>query len=93
MPPSRRAARRAQLSRYLAHMRAVDAVPYVGRARAPVYFQFGRQDAMPRAWFAAYVAAAPAGKRTSWYAAGHGLCDCATRDRKAWLLERLGISP
>jgi hypothetical protein len=25
------------------------------------------------------------------YPAGHGLCDCATRDRKAWLLERLGV--
>ena len=85
-PRSRRAARRAQLTRYLAHMRAVDAVPYVGHARAPMYFQFGRQDAMPRAWFAAYLSAAPVGKRASWYPAGHTLCDCATRDRKAWLL-------
>ena len=84
-PRSRRAARRAQLTRYLAHMRAVDAVPYVG-TRAPMYFQFGRQDAMPRAWFAAYLSAAPVGKRASWYPAGHTLCDCATRDRKAWLL-------
>ena len=67
-------------------MRAVDAVPYVGHARAPMYFQFGRQDAMPRAWFAAYLSAAPVGKRASWYPAGHTLCDCATRDRKAWLL-------
>jgi cephalosporin-C deacetylase-like acetyl esterase len=91
-PRSGRPARQRQLTRYLAHMRAVDAVPYVGRATAPIYFQFGRRDTMPKAWFAAYVAAAPAGKRTSWYAAGHGLCDCATRDRKAWLRERLGLA-
>jgi cephalosporin-C deacetylase-like acetyl esterase len=88
-PAGRRAARRTQLTRYLAHMRAVDAVPYVGRATAPLLFQFGRRDDMPRAWFDAYTRAAPAGKRVQFYAAGHGLCDCATRDRKAWLLEHL----
>jgi cephalosporin-C deacetylase-like acetyl esterase len=90
-PRSRRAARRAQLTRYLAAMRVVDAVPYVGRAAVPLYFQFGRRDTLPRAWFAAYLAAAPPGKRVDWYAAGHELCDCATRDRKAWLRARLGL--
>jgi len=87
--PGRRAARRTELTRYVAHMRAVDAVPYVGGATAPMLFQYGRQDAMPRAWFDAYTRAAPAGRRVRFYPAGHLLCDCATRDRKAWLLERL----
>ena len=90
-PASRRAARRTQLTRYLARMRAVDAVPYVGRATVPLYFQFGRLDTLPRSLFAAYLAAAPTGKRVSWYPHGHELCDCATRDRKAWLRERLGL--
>jgi cephalosporin-C deacetylase-like acetyl esterase len=89
--PGRQAARRAQLARYLAHMRAVDAVPYVGRATVPLLFQFGRQDAMPRAWFDAYTRAATTAETVRFYPAGHGLCDCATRDRKAWLLERLGV--
>jgi dienelactone hydrolase len=79
-----------QLARYVASMRAVDAVGHVGRASAPLLFQFGRRDTMPRAWFTKYVAAAPARKRVEWYPAGHLLCDCATRDRKAWLLEQLG---
>ena len=78
-----------RLARYLAAMRAVDAVPYVGRARAPLFFQFGRRDAMPAAWFRAHTAAAPRGSRVKWYPAGHTLCDCATRDRRAWLLARL----
>ena len=79
----------AQLARYLAGMRAVDAVPYVGRARVPLLFQFGRRDAMPRAWLAAHASAAPAAKTVRWYDAPHELCDGATRDRKAWLLARL----
>jgi dienelactone hydrolase len=85
-----RAARKKQLARYLAYMRAVDAVEYVGRVTAPIFFQFGRQDELPARWFQTYVDAAPAGKRVEWYDAGHMLCECATRDRKAWLLERLG---
>jgi dienelactone hydrolase len=93
--PLRREGRRQgiparRLARYVAAMRAVDAVPYVGRAKAPLYFQFGRRDTMPGAWFRAYVAAAPRGARVQWYPAGHELCTCATRDRKAWLLQRLG---
>jgi dienelactone hydrolase len=80
-----------RLAAYLAAMRAVDAVPYVGRAIAPLFFQFGRRDEMPAAWFRKYVDAAPAQKRVKWYPAGHGLCDCATRDRRAWLRERLGV--
>jgi dienelactone hydrolase len=78
-----------RLARYLAAMRAVDAVPYVGRATARFLFQFGRRDAMPAAWFRAYVAAAPRGSRVRWYAAGHGLSEAAARDRRAWLLDRL----
>ena len=88
-PVRLRPSRRRQLTRYLAHMRAVDAAEHVGRAKAPILFQFGRHDELPAAWFRTYVAAAPPGQRVEWYDAGHGLCDCATRDRKAWLLERL----
>jgi cephalosporin-C deacetylase-like acetyl esterase len=75
--------RRRQLTRYLAYMRAVDAAEHVGRATAPILFQFGRQDELPARWFQTYVDAAPAAKRVEWYDAGHTLCDCATRDRKA----------
>ena len=87
-----RASRRKQLARYLAHMRAVDAAEHVGRATAPLLFQFGRHDELPAGWFQAYVDAAPAAKRVEWYEAGHLLCDCATRDRKTWLLDRLPVA-
>ena len=90
-PRRLRANRRKQLARYLAYMRAVDAAEHVGRATAPILFQFGRRDELPSRWFQTYVDAAPAGNRVEWYDAGHTLCDCATRDRKAWLLERLGV--
>jgi dienelactone hydrolase len=81
--------RRRQLTRYLSYMRVVDAAEHVGRATAPILFQFGRHDELPARWFQTYVDAAPAAKRVEWYDAGHTLCDCATRDRKAWLLEVL----
>lgn len=80
-----------RLAAYLAAMRSVDAVRYVGRSTAPLLFQFGRRDTMPAAWFRAHVEAAPAGARVRWYPAGHELCDCATRDRRAWLLARLSV--
>jgi hypothetical protein len=82
-------ARQKQLARYLAYMRAVDAAEHVGRATAPILFQFGRLDELPTRWFQTYVDAAPPAKRVEWYDAGHALCECATSDRKAWLLERL----
>jgi pimeloyl-ACP methyl ester carboxylesterase len=88
-PRRLRANRRKQLARYLVSMRAVDAAEHVGRATAPILFQFGLRDTMPARWFRTYVEAAPAAKRVEWYDAGHMLCDCATRDRKAWLLEAL----
>jgi cephalosporin-C deacetylase-like acetyl esterase len=84
--------RRKQLTRYLAYMRAVDAAEHVGRATAPIFFQFGRRDELPARWFQTYVDAAGPAKRVEWYDAGHLLCECATRDRKAWLLERLAGS-
>lgn len=84
-----RAARRKQLVRYLSHMRAVDAVQHIGRATAPIFFQFGRQDELPARWFQTYADAAPPAKRVEWYDAGHSLCECATRDRKAWLMQLL----
>lgn len=86
-----RAARKKQLARYLAYMRTVDATEHIGRTTAPVLFQFGRQDELPARWFQTYVDAAPAERRVEWYDAGHLLCDCATRDRKAWLLAELGM--
>jgi cephalosporin-C deacetylase-like acetyl esterase len=88
-PTRLRPSRRRQLARYLAYMRAVDAAEHVGRTTAPILFQFGRRDELPARWFQTYVDAAPAGNRVEWYDAGHALCECATRDRKAWLLERL----
>jgi dienelactone hydrolase len=87
-----RTTRKKQLGKYLAHMRVVDGTRYVGRAGAPLLFQFGRQDTFPKAWFERYAAAAPDPKRVEWYDAGHFLCDCATRDRKAWLLDQLGLA-
>jgi cephalosporin-C deacetylase-like acetyl esterase len=78
-----------KLARYVAAMKTVDALPYVGRATAPFLFQFGRRDTLTASGaFKAYAAAA---KRATvkWYPAGHELCACATRDRRAWLVERL----
>jgi cephalosporin-C deacetylase-like acetyl esterase len=79
-----------KLARYVAAMKTVDAIPYVGRATAPFLFQFGRRDTLTASGaFKAYAAAAPKGATVKWYPAGHELCACATRDRRAWLVEHL----
>jgi dienelactone hydrolase len=79
-----------KLARYIAAMKTVDAIPHVGRADAPFLFQFGRRDTLTASGaYRAYAAAAPKGATVKWYPAAHELCPCATRDRKAWLVEQL----
>ena len=66
---------------------------FVGKVKAPVYFQFAKDDVyVPKASADAFVAAAAEPKEVHWYDAGHGLSEQAVRDRQDWLAARLGLS-
>jgi pimeloyl-ACP methyl ester carboxylesterase len=78
--------------RFIEKLSPLDPVHYVGRTRAPVYFQFAKEDVyVPRANADAFFAAAAEPKEIHWYEAGHGLSEQAVRDRQDWLSSRLGL--
>jgi dienelactone hydrolase len=59
---------------------------------AEVFFQFATDDFhVPRERAEEFFAAAKEPKEMKWYEAGHGLNEEATRDRKAWLKEKLEL--
>ena len=63
-----------------------------GLSPAAVFFQFATDDPhVPRERAEEFFAAASGPKTMKWYEAGHGLNQEARRDRKAWLLEQLGL--
>jgi len=60
---------------------------------APVFFQFGDNDPhVPLERADEFLAAAKEPKEMKMYKSGHGLNDKSTRDRKAWLNEKLGLN-
>jgi fermentation-respiration switch protein FrsA (DUF1100 family) len=69
-------------------------VHFVGRAGAPVYFQFAASDPyVSRANADAFYAAAREPKEIRWYEGGHGLSAQAVADRQEWLIARLWPRP
>jgi outer membrane protein assembly factor BamB/dienelactone hydrolase len=78
--------------RFVAQLAPLDPVNYVGKAKAPVLFQFAKDDVyVPKASADAFFAAAAEPKEIRWYEAGHGLSEQAVRDRQDWLAARLGL--
>jgi predicted esterase len=59
---------------------------------AEVLFQFANDDFhVPKERAEEFFSAARDPKEMRWYEAGHGLNDDATRDRKVWLKQKLGL--
>jgi predicted esterase len=82
----------ATWDRWLAAMRPIEPILFVGRANAPVYFQSGEQDRLvPPADARRLHAAARQSSKVDWYAAGHGLNQQANEDLLQWLEERVGL--
>lgn len=70
-----------------------DPITQVGHlAPAPILFQFATDDPhVSRERAEEFFAAAKEPKDMKWYDAGHGLNEESTRERKAWLVEKLGL--
>jgi fermentation-respiration switch protein FrsA (DUF1100 family) len=80
--------------RWLAAMRPIEPIRFIGRAHASLLFQNGRQDQLVAIADAeALHAAAPEPKTIKWYDAGHGLTAEAKADRWAWLAPLIGTTP
>jgi len=80
--------------RWLAAMRPVEGIGYVGRAKpGSILFQNGRQDPFVPADKAAALHRAAGGSHTvRWYDSGHALPAQARIDRWQFLAERIGIA-
>ena len=78
---------------FIRAMQPIDPITHIADlAPAPVLFQFGDDDvhvSLERA--EEFFAAAGEPKEKRVYKAGHGLCEEATAERKAWLKEKLGL--
>ncbi|HEX9386157.1 MAG TPA: dienelactone hydrolase family protein [Anaerolineales bacterium] len=78
---------------FIRQMAEIDPIVHVPNlSPAEVFFQFATDDFhVPKERAEEFFAAAKDPKEMKWYEAGHGLNDDATRDRKAWLKEKLGL--
>jgi dienelactone hydrolase len=78
---------------FIRQMSEIDPITHIPNlAPAPVFFQFATDDVhVPRERADEFFAAAGDPKEISWYEAGHGLNPNATRDRKAWLKQKLAL--
>jgi dienelactone hydrolase len=78
---------------FIRQMSELDPIVHVPKlAPADVLFQFATDDFhVPRERAEEFFAAAQDPREMKWYEAGHGLNEDATRDRKAWLKEKLGL--
>ncbi len=78
---------------FIRQMAEIDPIVHVPNlSPAEVFFQFATDDFhVPKDRAQEFFAAAKDPKEMKWYEAGHGLNDDATRDRKAWLKEKLGL--
>jgi dienelactone hydrolase len=78
---------------FIEKLQPLDPVHYVGTTKAPVLFQFAKEDVyVPKANADAFFAAAAEPKEIRWYDGGHGLSEQAVRDRQDWLAVRLGLT-
>jgi len=82
-----------QIERYVEVNALLDAIRYVGHARAPLLFQFANYERyFDRASMEKYFQAASEPKQVSWYDTGHELNDLqALADRYRWLSEHVGL--
>jgi uncharacterized protein len=78
---------------FIRQMAEIDPIVHVPNlSPAEVLFQFATDDFhVPKERAEEFFAAAKHPKDMKWYEAGHGLNEEATRDRKAWLKEKLGL--
>ena len=78
---------------FIREMSEIDPIAHVANlAPAEVFFQFATDDFhVPQERAEEFFAAAQDPKTVKWYDARHGLNEEATRDRKAWLKEKLGL--
>ena len=78
---------------FIRQMEAIDPIVHVPNlSPAEVFFQFANDDFhVPKERAEEFFAAAKDPKEMKWYEAGHGLNEDATRDRKAWLREKLEL--
>lgn len=78
---------------FIRQMEAIDPIVHVPNlSPAEVFFQFANDDFhVPKERAEEFFAAAKDPKEMKWYEAGHGLNEDATRDRKAWLRQKLAL--
>jgi dienelactone hydrolase len=78
---------------FIRQMTEIDPIVHVPNlSPAEVFFQFATDDFhVPKERAEDFFAAAKGPKEMKWYEAGHGLNEEATRDRKSWLKEKLGL--
>jgi len=78
---------------FIRQMAEIDPIVHVPNLSPPeVFFQFATDDFhVPKERAEEFFAAAKDPKEMKWYEAGHGLNEDATRDRKAWLKEKLEL--
>ena len=78
---------------FLSEMSAIDPITHIPNlASVPVFFQFGDNDPhVPIERADEFFSAAKEPKEKKVYQSGHGLNDESTKDRKAWLKEKLQL--
>ena len=78
---------------FMREFEPLDPILHAARlAPAPLLFQFGTDDPhVPRERAEEFFEAAGTPKEARYYDCGHGLNDSATRDRLAWLIDKLGL--
>ena len=79
---------------FLSEMSTIDPIAHIPNlAPAPVFFQFGDNDPhVPLERVDEFFNFANEPKENKIYQSGHGLNDESTKDRRAWLKEKLGLS-
>ena len=79
---------------FIGQMSEFDPIVHVPNlAPAEVFFQFATDDFhVPKERAEEFFASARGPKEMKWYEAGHGLNEAATRDRKAWLRDKLRLT-
>jgi dienelactone hydrolase len=78
---------------FIHQMSEIDPITHVPNlSPADVFFQFATDDFhVPKERADEFFATAKFPKEMKWYEAGHGLNEDATRDRKAWLKQKLRL--
>jgi dienelactone hydrolase len=78
---------------FIRQMSEIDPIAHIPNlSPAHVFFQFAIDDFhVPKERAEEFFAAAKEPREMKWYEAGHGLNEEATKDRKAWLKQKLGL--